>query len=244
MVTQERTRLFGKEDPRLTDPRILLLDKILGELPREKQIEQITETLKQEAVWNGWEREEAISLVEALEQLFEKQEVAFRAHLMEIYKAIPAQVDGDRIYEERVETAPELKLFILSRILQGWAWVSKSPIDLYHLSEDTERCFRFLCEAYRSAPQYSKWGNYPNKSLQPKPGKIRKGILDLFRKYFGRPFLEFRWLSEQLDPWILREDTPNEIAVVLLHIQIRNGGASFARERLKLIVKSKEGQTT
>lgn len=242
MTAQEGTRLFGREAPEFTDPRILLLDKMLGELPREKQIGHITATIKQEAVWNGYQKEQAILLVEALEQLFGEQEVAaFRAHLMKIYKAIPTQVDGDRFCKEKVEAAPELKLFILNRILQGWTWVSKRHSGLYHLSEDAEACFKFLCEAYRSAPQHYKWGNYPNKSLQPEPGKIRKGILDLFRKYFERSFVsEFLWDAEDFDPWILREDTPNEIAVALLHVQIRSGGASFARERLKLIATLKK----
>lgn len=96
---------------------MILLDRVLEEMTPEKQITYITSTLQDERVW-GWGEEDAVPLVEALEQLFE-QGPALRACLMQLCNAIPMQIKGDDHHNEQLEVAAGLRLTMLTRIIEG-----------------------------------------------------------------------------------------------------------------------------
>jgi hypothetical protein len=209
-------------------------------MPQERQIEHITSVLREKRVWDYGE-EHATPLVEALEKLFDGQAPALRAHLMELCNTIPMQIEGDRHYSEQVETAASLRLIMLNRIIGGWGWNDSRPFGDRRLWEDAEVCFRFLCESYKKAPHYQRDGNYPNIHAKREEGKLRKGILQLFRDYLDpTDSLEKRhkgipyggWGARDLEPWILDKRTPEEIALTLIKARVRLGGLSLARKEI------------
>ncbi len=209
--TQEHRVLFGGKDPGRTEPPLLLLDAVLSPMPKEEQINQITEVLV--GPWVIKHDEKAIVLIDALEKLFENKGPAFRKYLQEVYNKLPDMVkvgeqwsDLDRKHVPvKALAVPKLKLAILGKILRGWYYEGRVFIsEPSHPSEDAEECFRFVCDAYK---------NGDNE-------EFRKGILELFRTYLEKT----TWRATELTPWILRDKTPHEIAVVLLKARTRIGG--------------------
>lgn len=238
MTTQERMALFGVENPKDLDPRLFLLENVISGLTRGKQVQHIITVLQQKGAWESFFSKEAISLVEALEKLFEGQKMELRSILMKIQHDIPMVVDGNYYNQEKkLENAPELHLAILGKIIRGWDgtsnWVAGQP---HHLqpSKDSEDCFFFLCRTFRVAPIYQRDGRYLDNAGRGE-GRIRKGILQLFREHLeiGAFILNDSRIFNLLDPWILNEETPEHIADVLLHAQLRFGGVRAARERIR-----------
>lgn len=237
MTTQERTGLFGT-----ADPRDILLNKVLEEMPRERQTEYITLALQEKRVWDYAEKD-ATPLVEALEQLFEGQGTALRAHLIELCNAIPMQIEGDRHYSEQIEVAASLRLAMFVCIIEGWGWEDSRPFGNRRLQRDAQTCFYFLCESYKTAPRYQRDGNYPNIYAERGEGKLRKGILQLFRDYLDptdtidrrhkmRGVRYGHWDAGDLDPWILNKGVPEDIALVLVKARVRLGGLALARAEI------------
>lgn len=240
MTTQneeERKVFFGAKNIRITDPRTILLDNLLTGLSEEERIAQITKALKE----NWSQDEKLIVLIEVLEKLFEKKEVDFQRTIREIYSYLPvsAEVGSEwndpeqRNYRISIEgdAVPKLKLFILRKVIERWSSTARPKKYKYSDEEEAERCFAFLCQAYEATHREEP---------------IRKGILKLFRDQFKGEFLSYNSemvMAEYLDYWILHEDAPPKITEILLHAQIRIGGAQFSKKRIEL-VKGIGAQTT
>lgn len=190
-----------------------LLDALLSTLAQKERIKHITKALVESCT----REKEAIVLLEVLSNLFE-DETAFRIHLREIYNNVSNRM---KYYSPepitRFHPGRQLRLKVLSYVIRGWNW--PSPLRAENQpSEEAVECFQCICEAYLH-PE----GDYT---------ELCKGILNLIREHinlYGR-----HWAIGDLDHWILRKDTPDDIAEVLLHAQIRIGGVPAARERLKL----------
>lgn len=229
MASENGRGLFGGGDPRGVDPRILLLDEVLGNLSQEEQIKLIAQVLLREEVWSSSNGKGAIALVEALEKLFDENRVAFRIKLMELCNAIPMQIEGDRHYNEQLGVAVDLRLAMLGKIIQGWSWKRQYGIGSYaeeepHLLEDAETCFQVLCDSYRRLPWYQSEGK----------DRIRKGILQLLRDHL-EPSGELKgnvgdWRAYDLNPWILAEETPSEIVLVLIKARTHLEGLGLRKE--------------
>lgn len=207
----ERTRIFGGLDPGGKDPRIPLLDMVFAELSRAKQIDYVKRALAWARLWV--QDEEAICLVEALERVFGEDSMAFRTQLRGIYSDLfsPDYVDIRDVF-------PKLRLAILSKILQGWSKRILHP--LFGLPEDTEACFKFVCEAYERAGE-----------------KIQKEILDLFREPFNGlgedDYSSSPKIALRLHPWI--REAPQDIASVLLKGRTRVVGVSAGKKEIEFL---------
>lgn len=203
--------LFGNES---TDPRLFLLNKTFAELPEKDQIAWVIYGIRETALQD----EKTTLLLDVLQKLFKPNEaIRFREHLRKLYGDLPGTKTAGRT-DIKEDASPKLKLAILSRILSGWHYIydfEKSDPHKPHLWRDAEVCFLFVCEAYKAA--------YPKGTLQ-------REIPELVRDHFRTHPM---WRAQQLDPWILREETPDAIAEVLLHAQIRIGEVRFAKERIR-----------
>ncbi|MEX2008409.1 MAG: hypothetical protein WD850_02900 [Candidatus Spechtbacterales bacterium] len=236
-----------KGDPHHVDPALLLLDDLLVQLPdREARIAAIKRTLGRGDVWEGYHSKEAIRLVEALEALYLEEPhcdaIGFRAYLMEL-SAARSMVKENRGYPyDTVETAAvDLHLLVLQRIIAGWRWdrifgfgLSLVGADIRTQSRDADVCFRFLCAAYERAPRWEWTGDSSNPFYKRSPGKIREGILNLFKEAdIGASTNDVApW---DLDPWILRPDVPKAISAVLFEVRDELGGLSFRLRELRAL---------
>lgn len=210
--------LFSKEKSRYDDPMAIFLDDILAGFSRNEQFGKIKEILKREAIWNNHDQKKVEILLDALKKLFENADYIIRQHLVDIYNSIPETIEGDRQYDEKIEAAPELKIAILKEIIQGWRW-SRGGREQDELGRNAETCFTFLCASFKKAPEAHRWGNYSNPFAEKEKGKIRKGIIEMFREYLD--VKGYYWKPNELDRWILLESVPVEITEVLLKARVR-----------------------
>lgn len=216
MVEQGVATLFVNGELRYQDPRIILLDRLMGKIPKMEQITLITEVLKQPLGCSpGSEQEEqSVELVNALEKLFGDDKIGLRSSLREIYTGFPSGADSPLKPRQAV----------LSKIFQSW-----SPNGL--IIKDVKECFQFICEAYKAAPYNSA----------PPRGELAKAIITIIRGHLDQSFSEYHWPPQSLDYWIIQRDVPESIAMVLLHFQLNTGGVSMARKRIELVGREREG---
>lgn len=202
MPEQQEPGLFSSQLETRSDPLALLVDRAFGEAySSEEQIIQITEVVL------GWvqdgmsDDDKLLPLLDALKQLFEEDELAFRAHLRNLYAQFPKMGNKGR-------TSTKFRIAILREILRGWSqeeclseeyWSYDYSRYYYELSEDAEECLMFLCAAFREL-----------KVLQD-------DILTLFREHEK----ENGFTPETLFPWILRDDVPIEVRESLIHGRIK-----------------------
>lgn len=224
--------LFSKEKSKHDDPVAIFLDSILAGFSKDEQFGKIKEILKQEAIWNNNDQKKVEILLDALKKLFENADYIIRQHLVDIYNSIPEAIEGDRQYDEKIEAAPELKIAILKEIIRGWRW-SRGSREQDELGADAETCFTFLCDSFKKAPESNRWGNYSNCFTEKEKGKIRKGIIEMFREYLD--VKGYYWKPNELDHWILLKSVPIEITEVLLKARVRIAELHFSISEIEFL---------
>lgn len=174
-----------------------LQSEVFDQLPIEEQINRLVEGLKREEIWR--QDREAVCIVNELELLFGGDEVGFRACLREIYSALPSE-------QYSLPWSPKLRSAILKRILRGWRYVDT---DVW--SADAEQCFLYVCGAWN-----------PLDGVSWPPAGLQHDICDLFREHLNNCLNLWYHDPRVLDEWICREETPQEIAKILLFAQLHS----------------------
>ncbi len=231
----ERQVIFGNKDPRWSDPILFLLDSALENLPYDDRVNLMTETIA-----TTWQNRETPKLVDGLRKVMIGHKVDYRAKLMELYGRLPGTgvigsrwIDDEHHQEDvQGDVAPELKLNLLGEILSGWimelVFTGRRPYtDTHKLTEDAEVCYKFVCDAYQKARHQ---------------GRLKEGILPLLKTHLVPEESHPPFSSAQLEPWILRTDTPPEFVSQLLLAQVQLGGAARLRAGLDSLNHSKKPQ--
>lgn len=242
---KERLELFQQKDNyEPGDPRLVLMDRVLNELPIEKQIECIVSAFKAKEVCGFSDRhvKEIKTLITALRKLFQeldREQLEPESGLFFWYEEGKAYVDClmDIYKTISTYTPNELMLILLREIASLWdvryhpdfvnygddssmysEWdhERKAACHWQSLEKNSQRCFEFLCWAFGTEPMSGQT-------------KIQKGILEIFRNRLDVSYMD-QYSVNQLNRWILSKDVPNSIMTTLLKARARVLGAIGKQE--------------
>lgn len=217
---KNRVGVFGIKWGDISDPVMLMIEKMLFNLEKEDKIKILSEAFLEYvgnmstcAVNNqeGSIISRIILFLTALINIFGDDNKAHREYLMtNIYPELPSL--GDREYR-LFPTLLKLHLTVLDQISYGWfCYVSRLP------EEDPEG-FIFLREVYRKNSNTSD--------------EIKKGILEIIRARFE--VIRSNHIAQDLGKWIIDKNTPEEIAVVLIKARAKIAYPRFHERELYLI---------
>lgn len=216
----ENTGLFGQRLDLMGDTQLLLLEKMLADLPQKKKIEMITLAIL-DSILPAYHKEtpdeKVIPFLGALEAIF-KEKADFRAHLMKnIYPYLYCRKVGYVDHFQFVPAMPKFQLAVLNKILHGWLTDVKGG----------EECFLFICDAYKSTEDQTK--------------TIKNGILEIFRTHLEQRYFKS---ATELDPWILYKNIPLEIIEVLLKARAKKGGGTLGLTEIHFLQHFKPCERT
>jgi len=209
MGAKSQEPLFGE-----ATPKDRLLSRVLGELSKEEQIKKLTDLILAQS-----DRKEITEMIDVIKMIFNAHmdrdaSQAYRCHLRKLYGQLPSAF-----------AAPELKIKILQEILCGWRWMQGFDPD--HTNEETEEsevCFRFVCEVYKTV-----------KARRPAGMKAFLNEVDnLFRNRLEDIYVNWK-TAVNFDQWILRDDVPASIALRLMKARNRFGGFRLGKSELTFL---------
>lgn len=174
-----------------SNPQLRLLEEAFEGLEPEERIKRISDMLLYMGKC-GRDDERAVGLVRSLKVCFERNLVAYRAHLRHAYLDLEYSSYDGVLYSLRV---PNVRERIFEEVVMGW-----SP-----RTEDAQACFTFLCDVFSVDGR---------PALRGPDAKLRRIILDVFRKHLEN---SYKFTVEELIPWACSEETPDEIAKNILH---------------------------
>lgn len=194
----------------------MIAERALQRLPQHQQISEITLVMLDAPNRLHDHGEDATRMLSSLIRIFGDSKTDFRVHARWIYTELNDKFPSGSF--------AKLNLIILREVLKGWG-----PDQ-----EDAEDCFTFICG------EYERSGRRPPNE----PSLTQKAILDLFRERLSVPGRGFS--PQEMIPWIIREDTPVEVAKVLLHWRVNAGwsdepsrhGVEVIREELRQLARS------
>ena len=152
-------------------------------------------------------------------QLFSGDIPTFRKELM---AAFPVKIF---ICSDEV---PEFLIKIMGEILSGWDWWNptvRQKISDMSPSPDRKECFLFFCKIYTVMGQN-------NRKFRERLETLLHKHINSHRQYSGHWEPEWRWKPEDLDEYILMEETPDEIRLILGSARLRIGGGQLVKKEI------------
>ena len=219
-VCQSNSKVGGLD---LQFPLLRLIDRQLVALPKPEQIRLLTNVLCD----GDYQGSGAEVLLQALELLFsEKDErhltaeeaLAFRAHLMLLYKD-----NKDGCWKNDSDSA--IRIPALEKILEGWATIGdySGQVAKFFLGPDAEVCFSFLCNEYREISGHHHF----SMEIEWHTSFIKR-MEGMFARY-----LKEQWRWHNLSPWIIK--SPDGIASVHLKHRVRTEEVEDLKTEIKFL---------